>query len=65
MAKTIACYPCNFVRVTLTLAIGKWRNLPGGGHRGSNFWFALKGGCSPYFSVLLSCQRVVCAYDSA
>ena len=28
---------------------------------GSNFWFALKGGCSPYFSVLLSCQRVVCS----
>ena len=25
------------------------------------FWFSLKGGCSPFFSVLLSCPRVVCS----
>ena len=25
------------------------------------FWFCLKGGCSPYFSVLLSFPRVVCS----
>ena len=24
-------------------------------------WFSSKGGCSPYFSVLLSCPRVVCS----
>ena len=46
------------------LLLAKWRNLPGGGHRaftllGSNFWFALKESCSPHFSVLLSCERVV------
>ena len=67
MVTTVACCPCRLVRVTSTLAVGRVAQIA---KRwlpklfmllDYTLWFSPKGECSPFCSVLMSCQRDTCS----
>ena len=67
MVTTIACCPCHLVRVTSTIAVGRVAQIAKRWlpkllcYSTTHCGFSPKGECSPFCSVLLSCQRVVCS----